>query len=135
MKNMTWILMALMMTVFGITAQEKNRSDLSMAQCMMIRGVEKGNLGLQCDAMYRMIQLKSFYPEVETRDMEKVLEKMLSGNTHELVRVYAELTLCYLNDAELRSMVPAGNDELPTDFYQKLQNTLYRKTWLVAARN
>jgi hypothetical protein len=134
MKRMILILTALMIAG-GIQAAENDEIDLSKARCMYIRGIEKGNLGLQCDAIYRLAQMKYAYPELETGEMCKVLEKILSKETHGLVRIYAELTLSYLNDADLRQMAPITADEISIDFYQKLQNELYQKTWLLAVTN
>ena len=97
-------------------------------QKMLIEGLQHGNLGLKCDAIFRMAEIKSCFPELTMQDMEKALKKAVQHEANPLVKTYAGLTLIYLSDPSLYRTVQVKAKENSIDFYQRLQKTLYQNT-------
>ena len=128
MKVRITILLGLFAANFAM-GSSLNPKDLRNAQHMYIRGVEQGNLGLCCDALFRLAELKSCYPEFNMNSTEKSLQKIVKKDTNHLITSYATLTLAYLNDPELRASVKMDPEETSLAFYQKLQQAIYTQSF------
>ena len=95
---------------------------------MLIEGLQHGNLGLKYDAIFRMAEIKSCFPEMPMQDMEKALKKAVQHETNPLVKAYAGLTLIYITEPTLYKTIQVISKENSIDFYQRLQKTLYQNT-------
>ncbi len=123
MKQLSIVILSAALAV-SISASEMKHTPLNTAQCMLIQGVEKGNIGLRCDAMFRIAELKSRFPELDMKSCVNVLKKSVRNDENALVRTYAGLTLAYLTEAPLNQMVKVSSDESSTEFFQRLQGAM-----------
>jgi hypothetical protein len=122
MKRMIICLVVLAM---GLSAAG-SEIPLIQSQKMLVKGLQDGNVGLKCDAIFRMAEIKSCFPELQIPELERALKKAVQHETNPLVKTYAGLTLIYITDPSLYKTVQVYNRENSIDFYQRLQKTLYQ---------
>lgn len=130
MKRLAMILISLTMAAM-IGASETSDKMISTAQTMYIQGIKKGNIGLRSDAIFRIAELKSNYPDMPTKHVSKTLQKAVQEDANPLVRTYAGLTLIYLSEASINRQVKVLPRETSIAFFQRLQKEIYTKTLAV----
>ncbi|MBN2103149.1 hypothetical protein JW835_03825 [bacterium] len=123
------IILTVLISVLAINASEISQAKLSTAKAMYIRGVKSDNIGLRCNAIFRIAEMKSRFPEMSTKGVEKILQKAARKDENSLVRAYAGLTLVYLKDTKLNQKVKVIPREVSIDFYQRLQQAIYANTY------
>ena len=128
MKRLIIILTVLVLGA-SIHATEISDSKLSTAQKMYVQGMKADNIGLRCSAIFRIAEMKSYFPEISTKRVEKILQKAAQKDQSSLVRTYAALTLVYLKDSKLNQIVKVAPKQVSLDFYQKLQQAIYTNTY------
>jgi hypothetical protein len=124
MKRLIGCLLVLAM---GLSAAG-SEAPLIQSRQMLIKGLQDGNLGLKCDAIFRMAEIKSCYPDLKIPELERALKKAFKHETNPLVKTYAGLTLIYITDPSLCKNIQVVAKENSIDFYQRLQKTLYQNT-------
>jgi hypothetical protein len=125
MKNIVIFLVAFMIISTAVMAQAPAKLDFAKILPGYIMALKSDNAGLRDSAAYQIAIIKAAHPEVDFTIVEKVLNRVAKNDESSLVRIHADLTLSYLQDAKLAQKVKPANPEDSLEFYNKLHSELY----------
>lgn len=87
--------------------------------------IKSDSPGVRSSAIYQIAQMKYARPDDDFSSFEWTLARVAKNDPSPLIRIHAELTLVYLQDAKLRNKIKADSELEMNDFYNQLYNEMY----------